>query len=359
MHNTLVDSLVISKSIAAKVGVEAAVLYSTLFDICRYSETGTAVLNQQNHKQLLPFFNASLIQQLALKLKSAGLIRLESAPFDESGELIARIATSEAGMVTMPTTASNSPQRSGLSSISSSWRPNSATLAQLRAMGVNDGFIDSQIMRFISYWQERGISARAWGPKFVTWVTSEHKKVIHQPSPSQTPAGSSNGWQPDPDALVILSRAGIEQSFAESLIPEFSLYWREKGVPQNTWSSLFISYVKRKHHEAKLGHYNLPQPIPKHWQPDENAYEILAMAEIPRAFAQSEVANFVLFWSDSGKPQRSWNTRFVEHVKYKWQHQQSSPQVTQQHNGDTRSSSIVDTLTDTSWAEGLELKNQL
>jgi len=359
MHNTLFDSLVISKSIAAKVGVEAAALYSTLFDLCRHSEAGTALVNQQNHSQLLPFLSTEQIQQLALKLKAAGLIRLDSAPFDETGELVVRLVTNEAGVMTTPTTASNSPQRSGLSSISSSWRPNTATLAQLAAMGINENFIQSQTMRFISYWQERGGTARAWGPKFVSWVTSEHRKAAQQP---QQAAVSSDGWEPDPDAYTILARSGIERTFAESLIPEFALYWREKGVPQNTWSSLFIQYVNRKHHEAKVGQYNLPQPITKHWQPSESAYEILAMAEIPKQFAQAEVANFVLFWSDSGKPQRSWNTRFVEHVKFKWQHQQSTPQNAQTvrtNTTDMRSGSIVDTLTDTSWAEGLELKNPL
>ena len=43
-------------------------------------------------------------------------------------------------------------------------------------------------------------------------------------------------WQPDIDAIEILLRAGVDKNFIEDAVPEFVLYWRERGDNTSTWT---------------------------------------------------------------------------------------------------------------------------
>ena len=55
----------------------------------------------------------------------------------------------------------------------------------------------------------------------------------------------SPNWQPSPQALDILSRQGIPNTFAKECIPEFRLYWAERGDARPGWDASFVSSVKR------------------------------------------------------------------------------------------------------------------
>ena len=53
-------------------------------------------------------------------------------------------------------------------------------------------------------------------------------------------------WQPSNEALDILVRAGIERGFVIAAVPEFILYWRERGDVSNTWDSRFVAHIRRQ-----------------------------------------------------------------------------------------------------------------
>ncbi|MFK8022281.1 MAG: DnaT-like ssDNA-binding domain-containing protein, partial [Pseudomonadales bacterium] len=85
-----------------------------------------------------------------------------------------------------------------------------------------------------------------------------------------------------------------------------------------------------------------------------------------QTFAREQLAEFCLFWQDNRQLHSSWNTKFLQHVKYRWarQHQfeaNSGPgglhaqqQATDRHRaGKAQAGSTFDRLTDRSWASSL------
>jgi hypothetical protein len=66
---------------------------------------------------------------------------------------------------------------------------------------------------------------------------------------------------------------------------------------------------------------------------------VLGMANIDADFAEAQLKEFVLYWRDRNEIHRSWNTKFLQHVKYKWAQQAQAGQ------------SLLDKFTDRSWAE--------
>jgi hypothetical protein len=82
------------------------------------------------------------------------------------------------------------------------------------------------------------------------------------------------------------------------------------------------------------------------------------MANIDRQFAQQIIPEFVLYWQENGTPQVSWSTKFLQYVKRQWarhnQPQSASSNHGKQHGshpeGRLRDRSIIDALSDRSWA---------
>ncbi|MEC7125636.1 MAG: DnaT-like ssDNA-binding domain-containing protein, partial [Pseudomonadota bacterium] len=61
-----------------------------------------------------------------------------------------------------------------------------------------------------------------------------------------------------------------------------------------------------------------PRPIANGWQPSEDCFEILQLAEIDEAYARRKVPEFVLYWKDSEQVKASWNTVFLQFIKQDW-----------------------------------------
>ena len=59
------------------------------------------------------------------------------------------------------------------------------------------------------------------------------------------PAPISAHWQPSPPALDILRQQGIPADFAQACLPEFRLYWAERGEKRPGWDASFVNSVKR------------------------------------------------------------------------------------------------------------------
>ena len=120
--------------------------------------------------------------------------------------------------------------------------------------------------------------------------------------------------------MSILLNADINIRFIEDAVPEFILFWQERGAQKGAWNSKFIEHVRRQwaRYSASLGFDDTPRPISKNWQPSADFYEILEMAEIDSVFAKSKIAEFVLYWRDSQQAKASWNTVFLQFIKAAW-----------------------------------------
>ncbi len=131
----------------------------------------------------------------------------------------------------------------------------------------------------------------------------------------------ANQWRPSEDAMeVLVKHAAISQQFVEDAIPEFVLYWRERGDSSRTWTSKFIQHVRKQwnYYTAAIENDSVPKPIGENWQPGDDVYDVLRLANIDLAFAKNLVQEFVLFWRDSKQAYPSWNTKFLQHVKFHW-----------------------------------------
>ena len=127
-------------------------------------------------------------------------------------------------------------------------------------------------------------------------------------------------WQPNSDALEILERMGINRNFIDDAIPEFILYWRERNEAKNTWNSKFVNHVKRQWAKFThtLKHDTDPKPMTEYWKPDIEVFDILEIANIDLKFAREIIPEFILFWRDKNELHHSWNTKYLQHVKYRW-----------------------------------------
>jgi hypothetical protein len=161
--------------------------------------------------------------------------------------------------------------------------------------------------------------------------------------------------------MEIMERGGIEREFIEEAIPEFILYWRERGAAPRELNSKFIQHIRIQwaRYSSSLEHSTEPKRIMDNWQPTEDVFDILRMSHIDIDFARSLLPEFVVYWRDSNQTHTSWNSKFLQHVKYHWakRHQieqaghQNAGQQGSNSTGRTRDRSLQDDLTDTSWAD--------
>jgi hypothetical protein len=235
-------------------------------------------------------------------------------------------------------------------------------MAQLQQRGISASFARQQLPEFIAYWSERGEINHAWSAKFLSHVVrafERHKSDLPFAISSEASAMNMQ-WQPSIDAMDILKNIGIDPSFISDSVPEFMLYWQERGDATNTWNSKFIQHVKRQwaKYTSTLKYDTEPKRIAANWQPEPEVFDIIAMANIDKTFAQQCIQEFVLYWKESNQLHSSWNSKFLQHVKYRWaqQHQlQGFNNAGQQDTSkqSTATASFIATHTDRSWADGI------
>lgn len=370
MSSSLVPEkpLLVSPSLAATIGLEEATMLAVLNDLAdhRPGELRQGYcwrsLDEQVLGKYLPFWTAHDIQRISKSLRDKGIIFLESAPFTQSRELT--FAFNESATEREPQAreprAHNIPVR-GANRIPPNWQPSDDVWAQLAQRNVPEQFAREQLPEFITYWRERDEPAHAWGAKFLKSVIHAWRNHETNFQRRESATAMSGQWRPSHDALeVLVKHAGINQQFVEDAIPEFILYWQERGESSRTWNSKFIQHVRRQwnRYTATVENDTVPKPIPADWRPGDDVYDVLRLANIDVAFAESLIKEFVIFWRDSKQVQSSWNTKFLQHVKYHWarnhslsannlQSQQDAGQAPQTR---TRERSLVDDLTDRSWA---------
>lgn len=138
------------------------------------------------------------------------------------------------------------PAQEEASPISHHWQPNQDALQILERAGIDPQFIADAVAEFVLYWAERGDAFKTWNSKFIQHVRQQWARYSASVEHSSLPTRIADNWQPSPDCYDILSMGHIDRRFAEQLVPEFVLYWRDSNQVHNSWNSRFLQYVKQQ-----------------------------------------------------------------------------------------------------------------
>ena len=159
----------------------------------------------------------------------------------------------------------------------------------------------------------------------------EHSTPAQTTVAAQAPAPEGNyflsknfispNWNPDENTLNQLAQHAIPRNFSIQQVPEFITYWRDRNERHHSWGAKFHQHVLRKWRDYETQRYKKEQetPIQADWTPSADAMEILVeKAAIRREFVEDAIPEFVLYWQERGESHRTWNTKFVQHVRVQW-----------------------------------------
>ncbi|MEH6583179.1 MAG: DnaT-like ssDNA-binding domain-containing protein [Halioglobus sp.] len=366
--------LVFSPGLAATIGLEETILLQHLQELLVHRSTqlrdGFAWLSVEREFLLrtLPFWQPIDLHRISRSLVDKGVLLVESPPLHSGEKLI--FALNERVTPHHPAPAVQAPvepppQRRSAGFIPAHWSP-SEDLLQLMALNHNipRQFALDQLEDFVFYWRERGEPSHAWENKFRQHVTTHWRR--HQQNQGEAfrvkeSKTLDNSWQPSADAREILDRSEIERDFIDQAIPEFILYWRERGAAPKELNSKFIQHIRIQwaKYTSALENSTEPKRITDQWHPIGDVFDILELSHIDADFARSLIPEFIMYWKDSNQAQTSWNTKYIQHVKYHWAKRHQMEQAGKSNAGQagssatsrTRDRSLEQDLTDTSWAK--------
>ena len=131
--------------------------------------------------------------------------------------------------------------------MSEGWQPSLDALDILTvSAGINRNFVEDAIPEFILYWQERGTNSSTWNSRFIQHIKRQWASYTHTLQMDSTPRPISHDWQPDQTVFEILQMANIDRHFAQSLVPEFIVYWRDSGHLVSSWNTKFLQFAKKQ-----------------------------------------------------------------------------------------------------------------
>lgn len=138
------------------------------------------------------------------------------------------------------------PVQDEASPISLDWQPSQDACQILQRAGIDPQFIADAVAEFVLYWAERGDAFKTWNSKFIQQVRQQWARYSASVEHSSLPTRIPDNWQPAEDCYDILAMGHIDRQFAQNLIPEFVLYWRDSNQVHNSWNSRFLQYVKQQ-----------------------------------------------------------------------------------------------------------------
>lgn len=363
MHSTLIPErpLLISPTLAATIGLEEAVMLHVLSELIatrRLSSSGAGSregrwidLDESGLQAALPFWTPIDIRRVQASLRELGLLSVEAMPGSSAGKL-QRLSIndgederklseeSRASQAASHTADAASPRQglpvysqppvspagsggsgSAATLIAANWQPESTWIKQCQQHNIPEEFLREKLPEFVQYWRDRGQARFSWGNAFYKHVLKLWREEQTRRGAFEQASEMSASWRPSPQALSILHNSGVNPHFIEDAIPEFVLYWEERGRNSaGPWNTKFIEHVRRQwaRYTAMQGFDDTPRPILANWTPSADFYETLQLAEIDVDFANARVAEFVLYWRDSQQAKASWNTTFLQFVKAEW-----------------------------------------
>lgn len=356
--------LLISPTLAATIGLEETIMLHVISELLLQrtlivrKQRQWAELSYQDLEQVMPFWSLIDIKRIRNNLLEKGLIHLDSVAENSDSFLIAINQPYKDEAETTPRQSKqpntlnsvfNRTESSGKASfIPPNWQPSEDLYQQFKQHNIPREFVEQRIKSFVMYWRERQKAQYSWHNTFLNWIIKDWRKEQSYQGIKELESDMNSSWQPSGEALSILENAGVNNSFIEDSIPEFVLYWKERGLITSTWNTKFIAHIRRQWAKFTLAVENDPTPrlIPSDYEPSPACFEVLQMANIDEAFAREQIREFILYWQDRKEAHPSWNTKFLQHVKYKWAHhlQSNLPSTQQVQN-------TIERFTDRSWAE--------
>ncbi|PCI74496.1 MAG: hypothetical protein COB20_15055 [SAR86 cluster bacterium] len=313
-------------------------------EICRRASNPSldwATLSDGDFQTAFPFWATVDIRRVQNSLQNLGLIVVEAIaesrssfyaidePSNESADnTSASIQAAPCRQPEVPRAVVSNPPPSiptsgSASLIAPNWLPSPDWIKKCQQHNVPEEFVNSLIPEFVSYWRDRGQARFSWGNAFYKWVLKAWREEQTRKGAYELATQMSATWRPSEDAIGILEISGINSSFIEDAIPEFVLYWRERGMVNGAWNTKFIEHIRRQwaKFSASFGYDDTPKAIPASWQPSNDCFEILALAEIDEEYARRKIPEFVMYWKDSQQVKSSWNTVFLQFIKQDWARQ--------------------------------------
>ena len=219
--------------------------------------------------------------------------------------------------------------------------PSEDLVKQACNLGIEEDFLGDQLPSFNLFWKGKDLKPHLKESKFLQYALKnwrEKEKIEYQESKKVL---LDSNWRPSEDAISILKNKDINDSFIESLLPEFILFWKEKRVKSNSWNSTFLNHVKKQwaRKNFKLDSDKENYPMSKNWAPSEDCMKVLEVTNIPVDFIESKLPEFRLYWIDAGEISTNWNNKFINFVKNSWE------------KDSKKSSNILERLANTEWAK--------
>ena len=328
--------LLISPTLASTIGLEETVM---LYVFAELINNGASVKRPQREnldwleltegelQDAFPFWAPVDIRRVQASLQNLGLLLIDPDTQDSSSYFFAIDEASDNSSARQHNEDQASPAVASLpgtaSYIPEHWQPDSNWLGFCKQHGIPTDFTLSLVSEFVAYWREAGATQKSWGNVFFRWTKKKWVKEQARANLREIETTMSSDWAPSPDAIEILANSGVSLGFLEDSIPEFILYWRERGAKQGTWNTNFIKHIRVQwaKFSASIGLDDTPKLIPDSWQPSADCWEIIQLAEIDEEFVRRKIPEFVMFWKDSQQVKPSWNTTFLQFVKMDWARQ--------------------------------------
>ena len=300
-----------SKEIANTIGLEEAII----LEYIKKAENSNDGISITQITSDIKFWSHQTIEEVLSSLIKTGLI----IEFTIENELHF---------------SSKKPNQNKNSIPENKWKPNKEILDQINEYGIPEDFAQLQIDDFKQLNLEKSDEEINWGVKFLRFVIKKWRyKEVEDNKRKKTKPMHKN-WMPDADARSILLGAGIDENFINNEIPEFILYWSERKEESDIWNSKFIAHIRRQWGRFKdvSENHDRPSKMSSAWNPNEDFYDILELTEIPRDFAESLIPEFIMYWKETGQALTSWNSKFLQHVKYHWEktNKGQTPQLSKQ-----------------------------
>ena len=113
--------------------------------------------------------------------------------------------------------------------IESNWVPSEDVIEVLSRSGIDLAFIDGLVKEFIIYWKDRPSALISFNSKFVEYARIKWAQQNAESDTKTLPSIIKKDWNPSSDCFDIIKMTGISHEFAEKLLPEFILYWKNDG----------------------------------------------------------------------------------------------------------------------------------
>ena len=381
--------IVISPTLAATIGLEETILLQLLQECMSHSSVqrhdgfNWVAVEPQRLLQLAPFWQIEDLDRLTKSLVEKGILLASGKPFNvgsscsfafnerstELRTIVPRAVRTSDAQDLKPSIVAAKTQAPEMRSsaahaklIEHDWQPSDDALRQLCQLGATREFALQQVPQFVAYWLDKKVPRHSWESKYLKEVWRQWQQFESNNQRRKTEISLTRDWRPSTDALdILVGKGAINQNFVEDAIPEFILYWRDRGELSNTWDSKFVQHVRRQWQffTGVMERDTQPKPIGASWQPKESVYDVLRMANIDRPFADQLLPEFLLYWQENGAAQASWSTKYLQYVKGQWARSNQNLATDNRYHGkqlrpDTKSRirdrSIIEALSDRSWA---------